>query len=128
VGATVLVAEDEGSVRAVACTVLRREGYHVLEAESSADACKLFEEHGPSVDLLLTDVIMPGMNGPALAQRLVAMKPRLRVLFMSGYADSIDLTKTGSASVSFLSKPFRNAALVRMVDQLLHSGRDVSPN
>ena len=84
---TILLVEDEDSVRVIVGAVLRRHGYRVLEAAGPREACDIFAAHGPVIDLLLTDVVMPDMNGPALAQRLVALRPQLRVLFISGYAD-----------------------------------------
>src|SRR4029079_11870557 len=86
-GETVLLVEDEEAVRVVIGALLRRHGYQVLEAPTPHQALEIFVQHAQAIDLLLTDVVMPGMNGPALAQRCVAENPRLRVLFISGYGD-----------------------------------------
>ena len=72
---TILLVEDEDAVRHVITTVLRRQGYHVLDAATPRQAMELFEQHAGQIDLLLTDIVMPEMNGPALAQRLVASQP-----------------------------------------------------
>jgi two-component system cell cycle sensor histidine kinase/response regulator CckA len=122
--ATILLAEDEDSVRAIICTVLRRQGYRVLEASSGRAACDIFDRQGSQVDLLLTDVVMPEMNGPALAQRLVALQPQLRVLFISGYSEISPLDPS-NPNISFLSKPFQASALAGKVRQVL--SRHASP-
>ncbi len=118
-GETILLVEDEDSVRVIVGAVLRRHGYRVLEAATPRAACDLFAAHGPDVSLLLTDVVMPEMNGPALAQRLVAVRPGLRVLFISGYADGGSPVDGTNPNVSFLSKPFQAAVLVAKVREIL---------
>jgi two-component system cell cycle sensor histidine kinase/response regulator CckA len=120
---TILLVEDEDAVRVIVTAVLRRQGYRVLEASTPALAIELFERHGPEVDLLLSDVVMPGMNGPALAQRLVAARPELRVLFISGYANLSVPIDVDNPSVGFLSKPFQASALTGRVRDLLASRR-----
>jgi two-component system cell cycle sensor histidine kinase/response regulator CckA len=115
---TVLLVEDEDSVRAIVSAVLRRQGYQVLEASGARIACEIFAER-QDIDLLLTDVIMPDMNGPALAQRLIGLRPDLRVLLMSGYADMTSPPGGDSPNVGFLSKPFQASALTARVAQML---------
>lgn len=116
--ATILLVEDESPVRALTGRVLERVGYRVLSAATPADACALFDAHATEVTLLVTDVVMPEMHGPALAQRLVARRPDLRVLFMSGYSDAIP-ESTGTHRMAFLRKPFVGAHLVTAVETLL---------
>jgi PAS domain S-box-containing protein len=117
---TILVVEDEDAVRAIISTVLRRRGYRVLEAATPSGACKMFEEIVGEIDLLLSDVVMPEMSGPALAQRLVAARPELRVLFISGYADEASTPiDANSPNVDFLSKPFQASALAEKVREIL---------
>jgi signal transduction histidine kinase/ActR/RegA family two-component response regulator len=116
---TILLVEDEDAVRAVVSAVLRRDGYRVLEASRPRAAIEIFAERGSAIDLLLTDVVMPDMNGPALAQRLIGLRPELRVLFISGYADMAAHPHAGNANVSFLSKPFQASALTGRVRQML---------
>src|SRR5581483_2059272 len=105
--AAILLVEDEAAVRAIAATALRRQGFTVFEAEKPSDACALFEGRAAGVDLLLTDVVMPEMSGPALAQRLISARPDLRVLFMSGYTDVLRPLDIAHPLVGFIAKPFR---------------------
>jgi PAS domain S-box-containing protein len=118
---TILLVEDEDAVRAIVSTVLRRQGYQVLEAPTPTVATAIFAQHNGDIDLLLTDVVMPEMSGPALAQRLIEHRPELRVLFISGYADVAVQSEIGGPNVSFLSKPFQASALTARVAQILGS-------
>jgi PAS domain S-box-containing protein len=119
---TILLVEDEDAVRAIASAVLRRQGYEVLEAATPGKAWELFEQRRSSIDLLLTDVILPEMHGPALAQRLIAERPDLRVLFITGYADVASFD-AGSRHVSLLSKPFQASMLAAKVREVLSNPR-----
>ena len=112
--------EDEDPLRAVVARMLGQAGYRVLDARTAAEACELFEEHKDDIALLLTDVIMPDMNGPSLAQRLVGIRPELRVLFVSGYTEELPVLNTGSKS-QFLAKPFSSATLMNAVAELLET-------
>jgi DNA-binding NtrC family response regulator len=116
---TILLVEDEESVRLVITTVLRRQGYDVLEAATPRQATELFEQHAARIDLLLTDIVMPEMSGPSLAQRLVAVQPELRVLFISGYAASTSPFDRVNSHISFLGKPFHPSALTAKVREAL---------
>jgi len=116
---TILIVEDEAAVRVIVSTVLQRQGYQVLEAATPTAAMSMFARHNGAVSLLLTDVVMPEMSGPALAQRLIGLRPELRVLFMSGYGDVTVQPQFGGTNVSFLSKPFPASALTARVAQLL---------
>jgi CheY-like chemotaxis protein len=118
---TILLVEDEDAVRAIVSTVLRRQGYQVLEAPTPTVASAIFAQHEGNIDLLLTDVVMPEMSGPALAQRLIEHRPELRVLFISGYADVAVQPEIGGPNVNFLSKPFQASALTARVAQILGS-------
>ena len=115
---TVLLVEDEDSVRAIISAVLRRHGYDVVEASGARVACEIFAQRS-DIDLLLTDVVMPDMNGPALAQRLIGLRPELRVLFISGYADMVTAPGGDHPNVGFLSKPFQASVLTARVGQML---------
>jgi two-component system cell cycle sensor histidine kinase/response regulator CckA len=120
--ATILLVEDEDAVRAVTSAVLRRGGYRVLEAALPSAACEIFDRHADEIDLLLTDVVMPEMNGPALAQRLIGLRPSLRTLFISGYADVVrPMQSANNPNISLLAKPFAASALVERVQQLIGS-------
>ena len=121
--ATILLVEDDGPIRNMTAQVLSRAGYRVLSAASPAQACSLFEEHASEIDLLLTDVVMPEMRGPALAERLVAQRPDLRVLFVSGYTEPMLESATAAGSVNFLAKPFAPSRLVTTVAALLTAPR-----
>ncbi len=117
---TVLLVEDEATVRELMQGTLERHGYRVLSAGSGEAALALVAGHTGPVDLLVTDVVMPGMRGPDLAARLVPAHPRLRVLFMSGYADDAvlqDGVRDGQAA--FLQKPFTREALALKVREVL---------
>src|SRR5207253_1979927 len=118
---TILLVEDEDPLRAVVARMLGQAGYRVLDARSPTEACQLFEQHKGEIALLLTDVNMPEMNGPALAQRLVAMRPELRVLFVSGYTEELPVLNTPGNNSYFLAKPFSSATLIAAVAELLES-------
>jgi len=117
---TVLLAEDEAAVRAVARQSLERHGYTVLEAPSGEAALDLAQRYSGRIDLLLTDVVMPGMGGRALALRLAALRPELRTIYMSGYTDEA-ITRHGvlDPGVAYVQKPFSPDALVRKVREVL---------
>jgi PAS domain S-box-containing protein len=104
---TILVAEDEPGVRAFAAQVLEDAGFRVVEAASGEEALELAAVSGQGVDLLLTDVVMPGINGRVLAERLKVLHPGIPVLFMSGYTDDM-IVRTGVAAngAAFIQKPF----------------------
>jgi CheY-like chemotaxis protein len=95
-------------------------GYHVLSAETPGDALRIASAHPKPISLLLTDVVMPGMDGRQLAQRLCTSRPGLRVLFMSGYTSDV-ITQRGvlAEGVQFLSKPFSRAALAIKLREML---------
>jgi NO-binding membrane sensor protein with MHYT domain/nitrogen-specific signal transduction histidine kinase len=116
---TILLAEDEDGVRTLVRRVLERRGYEVIEASGGAEALDLAERHGGRIDLLLTDVVMPGMGGRELSARLLEQRPDTRVLFMSGYTDDQTLRRgLFDPEVAFLAKPFSSqdlAAAVRAV-------------
>ena len=119
-GKTVLVVEDEASVLKLVRRILERLGYAVLTADGPSSAIKLAEEHEGRIHLLITDVIMPEMNGRNLAGRLRGRHPGLKVLYMSGYtADAIGRQGALEASVLFIQKPFSNQALADKVREAL---------
>jgi CheY-like chemotaxis protein len=119
---TVLVVEDDDGVRRLATDMLRMQGYTVLDACNGEDALKCAEEHDGPIALLLTDVIMPGMNGRELAERLTATRPGLKVLFVSGYTDDQVLRRDIlGAEVAFLQKPFTIDSLIRKVSETIGS-------
>lgn len=111
---TVLVTEDEDAVRELSVELLQRLGYRVLSAPSGEHALRVAEEFGEPIDLLLTDVVLPGMKGPDLAKQLTALRPGTRVLLMSGYAAEV-VTPADLKGVPLLMKPFSPGALSRAV-------------
>jgi two-component system, cell cycle sensor histidine kinase and response regulator CckA len=117
---TVLLAEDEAPVRAVARQVLERHGYTVLEAPSAEAALDIAARYSGAIHLLLTDVIMPGLSGRELANRLADLRPEARVIFMSGYTDDA-VTRHGvlEAGLAYLQKPFTPDALGQKVREVL---------
>lgn len=119
---TVLLVEDEDSVRRLFTHLLRSRGYQVLEASNSEDALCIFQQHSADIRLVLTDVIMPGISGPALAEKLREMQPELRIIFMSGYTSDV-LSRTGGLApgMTFLQKPLRPDVLTAKVREALDS-------
>jgi PAS domain S-box-containing protein len=119
-GETILLVEDEKSLRATCSLFLEILGYHVLVAETPGDALKLTAQHPGDIHVLLTDVVMPGMDGLQLAKRICAIKPGVKVLYMSGYtADVIARRGVLDEGVQFLAKPFSRDDLARKVRQVL---------
>jgi len=118
---TILLVEDEDAVRTVTRRGLEMLGYKILEAAHPLRAEEIFLENSDQIDLLLTDVVMPEMNGPALHQRLVEQKGPLRVLFMSGYPQNA-VSQNGKLDPDkpFIPKPFTPAQLAEKVRQVLH--------
>jgi len=118
--ATVLLVEDEADVRQVVRRMLNACGYTVLEADGPRQAIALFERHGERIDLLLTDVIMPDMNGSELSHRISQIRPGIRTLFMSGFtAGVIDDEGILSEGVNFLQKPFAADTLAAKIARIL---------
>jgi two-component system sensor histidine kinase EvgS len=119
-GETVLVVEDDADVRTFTMTILKSYGYHVLEAANSAEAFVLEKEYSGEIHLLLTDVILPGMNGKTLSERLQVLRPKLKVLFTSGYtADVITSRGVLERDVAYLPKPFSLDSLAAKVREVL---------
>jgi len=117
---TILLVEDEPSVRTLVRDELRKLGYQVVEAKNGVEACLLATQQAGSLQLLLTDVVMPGMGGRELAQHLSVIKPDLRTLFISGYMDDVGIMAgQEEGTSSFLQKPFTPEVLARAVRNLL---------
>ncbi len=120
---TILVVEDQADVRALSARVLGRCGYRILAAASGAEALEVAENHRAPIHLLLTDLVMPAMSGQELADRLVASRPGVRVLFTSGHTDEI-VARHGppTPGAAFLAKPFTPDLLARRVREILDAG------
>jgi PAS domain S-box-containing protein len=117
---TVLLVEDDDQVRTVVCGILRRYGYHVIDARNAGEALLHSEKYSSPIHLLLSDVVMPQMSGPELAKRLVGVRPDMKVLCMSGYADD-SIVRHGvlAAHIAFVQKPVTPEALTVRVREVL---------
>jgi two-component system cell cycle sensor histidine kinase/response regulator CckA len=117
---TILLVEDEEQVRTIVLSILRRQGYRVIAAQNAGEALLLCERHPETIDLLVTDVVMPQMSGPELAKRLAMTRPGMKVLCMSGYTDD-SIVRHGvlESGVAFIQKPVTPATLSRKVREVL---------
>lgn len=117
---TILVCEDESGVRKFVAFVLNAEGYRVLEAANGDDALRALVNFSDPVDLLLTDIVMPKLEGRELAKRVRAIQPMAKLLFMSGFLEQSMLTRgVLDTNSNFLQKPFSSDRLTRKVRELL---------
>jgi two-component system, cell cycle sensor histidine kinase and response regulator CckA len=121
---TVLLVEDDLNLRTLAHAILQQQGYIVLEAEDAADAIRIADQYAGSVHLLITDVVMPKMNGPTMARAIQEHRPDAKVLYMSGYTDDA-IVRHGvlEPGTPFLQKPFTPGTLVRKIRQVLDQAR-----
>jgi two-component system cell cycle sensor histidine kinase/response regulator CckA len=120
----ILLVEDETGVRSLFARDLRNRGYEVLEAESGEDGLEILEQEGQRIDLLLSDVQMPGMNGPTMLRRLGDRRPEMRVIFMSGFtseafAETLESAFDAPREYGFLTKPVSLAQLRARVEKEL---------
>jgi CheY-like chemotaxis protein len=117
---TILIVEDDDDVREVAVQILRTQGYRVLETSNGSDALQHSEHEAGPIHLMVTDVVMPGMNGPDLAKRLNPLHPEMRVLYVSGYTDDA-IVHHGvlEEGVNYIQKPFTVEGLARKVREVL---------
>jgi CheY-like chemotaxis protein len=119
---TILLVEDEDQVRNLTSSILTRHGYRVLTAASGAEALQIARDLTEPIHLLLTDVVMPGMNGPILAQEVRGLRPEIPVLYMSGYTDaSITGEDVFAGDVAYIEKPFTSAALQEKVQAAIRN-------
>jgi two-component system, cell cycle sensor histidine kinase and response regulator CckA len=119
---TILLVDDEDVLRSLARRTLEKHGYTLLEACHAGEALRIAEEHAGLIDLVITDVVMPGMGGPELAARLAATRPDLRILYVSGYTRGEVLgSGEADASAAFLQKPFTLGGLTSKVREVLDS-------
>jgi two-component system cell cycle sensor histidine kinase/response regulator CckA len=117
---TILLVEDEEAVRNLTSRILKKQGYRVMAAQHGREAMEMAAKEEGWIDLVLTDVVMPGMNGRGLVERLTGIRPRIKSLYMSGYTDD-DIIRRGfiEPSKSFLQKPFTSDALLQTVRKVL---------
>jgi PAS domain S-box-containing protein len=119
-GETVLVVEDQEDVRRLIRTILESYGYHILEAKNGNEAVRLAKEYSSEIHLLLTDVILPGMNGKTLSEHMRSLLPKLKVLFTSGYPEDV-ISRRGvlEQDVAYLPKPFSPESLAVKIREVL---------
>ena len=123
--ARILLAEDDDSMRSFLAKALRRAGHEVIDADNGLDALALLGESG--FDLLLADVVMPGMDGIELARRAAKEQPGIRVMFITGFAAvALKARDQGPTGARVLSKPFHLKDLVGQIDTMLHTAGPVS--
>ena len=119
---TILLVDDEDLLRDVAKTILRGHGYTVLEAKDGNDCLKIAQEYTGPIHLLVIDMFMPGMSGREVADRLVTLRERTRVLYMSGYPNEAILSHCGLyPGIVFVHKPFNAEILLRKVSESLRT-------
>jgi len=118
-GQTIVVVDDQDDVRALMTLMMRRKGYSVIDAANGADAIRIIESHPRSIDLLIADMVMPGMGGRELYEYLSGRHPQMKVLFISGYSD--DAFQIRDVPAAFLAKPFLLDTLARKVREILET-------
>ena len=119
-GETILMVEDDGEVRHFGRMILKRSGYHILEAANGEEALQIAKKHSGDIHLLLTDVVLPGINGMEVSERLKEVRPLVKALFVSGYtADVIARRGVLNPGVSLLHKPFTPDDLASKVREVL---------
>lgn len=117
---TILLVEDETPVRIFAARALKNKGYTILEADCGETGIELMQQHGKEVEVIVTDVIMPGMNGPTMIEKITAEYPNVKVIFISGYAEDIFVNNYGTErSFNFLAKPFTLKQLASKIKEVL---------
>ena len=122
-GETILLAEDDDALRKLVKTTLEELGYNVLVASNGVEALEVEVDHEGRLDLLLSDVVMPGLGGFELSGAVKETRPDIKVIMMSGYSeDQIDMTALSEAGVPLLRKPFRPQELASVIEEVLGSG------
>lgn len=118
----ILLVEDEPFVREATCSILQNAGFEVLPVEDAREAMKVYEECGRKVDLVMTDMILPGRTGQQLGQDVRQHSPEIAVLVTSGYGDAAYETESPEARTYFLAKPYSRRALVEKIETILGTG------
>ncbi len=118
-GTTILLAEDDAMMRRLTRKILEEHGYKVFEAEDGKAALRLVAENHKTIDLVLTDVVMQGMNGPEMVLKLLDTYPTMKVVYMSGYTGELVSHQGADASIRLLEKPFTRASLLKLLDEAL---------
>lgn len=118
---TVLLVDDNDSFRKVICTFLQSNGYTVLQARTASEAVQIAHKHNGTIDLLLTDVVLPGASGDQLSDYLRFLLPKITVIYMSGFGGAVQFAGVGSSvGARMLPKPFSKKTLLLAVGELLH--------
>jgi DNA-binding NtrC family response regulator len=123
---TILLAEDEEAVRELASEFLKASGYTVLVAKDGMDALEMAEQHGGSIHVLVTDVVMPRMRGTELARKLKRADPELKIVYMSGYLEHDSQDNDYEQEAEFLQKPFTRETLLRKIREAFESKEHAS--
>jgi len=119
---TILIAEDERGIRNLACRVLEKHGYRVLSASNGEDALRVFEEHSEEIHLVLLDIIMPKMSGPAVMKEIRKINKELPILFSTGFSQNKDTSvSTLADDVHLLRKPYHTHELLKTIREILDS-------
>jgi CheY-like chemotaxis protein len=124
---TILVVDDSETIRKLVGAILSQDGYRIIEAADGADALRVMDGRLTDLDLVITDVMMPNMGGPELARRIGRSRPELRMIFISGYLDDLDLRAIESMPAMFLPKPFTAVGLLESVRTALQRPCDGLP-
>ena len=122
----ILFVDDEPEVRSIARMSLEQQGYHLIEAEDGQKALELFDKHRAEISLMITDVLMPNLDGLGLSARVHKMNPELPVLLLSGHVLEEDLWAPGNARMRYLMKPYRLQELHSAVIDLIGPGQDTA--
>lgn len=124
---TILVVDDEPMALKLVQAILERRGFEVLICTSPLEALEIFQARQQQIELLISDIVMPEMNGTRLAGRIVALNPELPVLFMSGFVTEDEVAQAGDLTqFAFIRKPFRPATLVQAVHKMLAGGGETA--
>lgn len=118
---TILLVEDEPFVREATCSILERAGFQVLPAEDAQEAMEVYEVRGRKVDLLMTDIVLPGKNGDELGKEMRQHSPDVAVLLTSGYGGAAQVTESPETRTYFLAKPYSRRALVEKIEAILRN-------
>jgi signal transduction histidine kinase/CheY-like chemotaxis protein len=126
-GLTILLVEDEATVRKLVGTMLTRRGFSVLEAATPAEAIRIAGDSTKEIEVLLSDVLMPDMRGPELAEKIRELRPNIGVIFMSGYSDRTFMDPAVIQDAGYLQKPFTSEGLISKIRDALEAGRPRNP-
>ena len=119
----ILLVEDEPFVREVTCSILQGAGFKVLPAEDAQEAMRVYERRGRKVDLVMTDMVLPGKSGEELGREMRMYSPQMAVLVTSGYGEAASETESPESHTYFLAKPYSRRTLVEKIESILDAAR-----